>query len=236
MYFYHSDDIWERFPTLRALTLVLRGVINANKATADVSKTLTEVGQMLQAKPESELAPIQAWRHAYARMGLKPTQYRCAAEALLRRFRKDGELPRLHPLVDVLNAESMLASTPIAAFDAAQVAQGITVQPALGNEIYTTFQGEIEHPEKDEIVFVDAAGSAHSRRWVHRQGAVSAVRDSSNIVLIVAEALHETAEADLEVLHARLLARAGALGIRVSESLMVKPQARRLEFRLEDSV
>jgi DNA/RNA-binding domain of Phe-tRNA-synthetase-like protein len=44
-------------------------------------------------------------------MGLKPTQYRCAPEALLRRLRKEGTLPPLHPLVDLCNAGVGLAST-----------------------------------------------------------------------------------------------------------------------------
>jgi len=37
-------------------------------------------------------------------MGMKPTQYRCASEALLRRYRRDRVLPRVHPLVDLCNA------------------------------------------------------------------------------------------------------------------------------------
>jgi DNA/RNA-binding domain of Phe-tRNA-synthetase-like protein len=60
----------------------------------------------LDAQPESEFAEIQAWRRAFSQMGLRPTQYRCAAEALLRRFRKERHLPQLHPLVDLCNAAS----------------------------------------------------------------------------------------------------------------------------------
>ena len=50
-------------------------------------------------------------------MGLKPTQYRCASESLLRRFRKEGSLPRLHPLVDLCNAVSMAYAIPVAVLD-----------------------------------------------------------------------------------------------------------------------
>jgi DNA/RNA-binding domain of Phe-tRNA-synthetase-like protein len=45
---------------------------------------------------------IRAWRRAFTRMGFKPTQYRYASEALLRRFRKDGALPGL-PVTAVLS-------------------------------------------------------------------------------------------------------------------------------------
>jgi DNA/RNA-binding domain of Phe-tRNA-synthetase-like protein len=50
-------------------------------------------------------------------MGLKPTQYRCASEALLRRFRKDGSLPWIHPLVEVCNPVSLAYAIPIAVAD-----------------------------------------------------------------------------------------------------------------------
>ena len=231
MFFVHSDEVWLKFPRLRALTMVVRGVTEADRASADISDILAEVGQVLDATPESELPPIQAWRQGYAAMGLKPTQYRCAAEALLRRFRKDRDLPRFHPLVDVLNAESMKAGIPIAAFDIAHVAEGITVRRARGDEVYTTFQGETEHPAEGEIIFADGEGQAHSRRWVYRQGALSVVRGSSDVVLIVAEALHETAEADLDALKDRLLARTEALGIVLSEVALIVPEARRLDYK-----
>ncbi len=134
MYFYHSDAVWDRFPTLSALTMVLRGVRATSDAAVDIDTTLDQVAAQLDRTAEGELPSIQAWRQAYSTMGLKPTQYRCAAEALLRRFRKDRELPRFHPLIDTLNAESMHAAIPIAAFDCAHIVDGITVRPATGTE------------------------------------------------------------------------------------------------------
>ena len=231
MFFKHSDDVWRQFPQLRALVMVVRGVRKADANAIDLSQTLSDVGRTLDTTSESELEPIQAWRQAYAAMGLKPTQYRCAAEALLRRFRKVRDLPRFHPLVDVLNAESMKAAIPIAAFDIARIKDGITVRPASGTEIYTTFQGEIENPAEGEIVFADAEGQAHSRRWVYRQGAASVVRGGSDSILIVAEAMHGDAATDLETLEARIRQHAGELGISVSEQAMISPHERLFEFK-----
>lgn len=54
-------------------------------------------------------------------MGLEPTRCRCASEALLRRLRKDGSLPRIHPLVDLCNAISVAFAVPVAAFGVAEV-------------------------------------------------------------------------------------------------------------------
>lgn len=152
---------------------------------------------LLDGRTEAELPAIRAWRTAFSTMGLKPTQYRCAAEALLRRFRKDGTLPRAAPLVDLCNAVSAAHAVPVAAFDLDRIAGDLTVGPATGAETYLTFGGQTEHPAPGEIVFADAAGTAHARRWTYRQSAASAVSPTTGRALIVIEALHEAAETDV---------------------------------------
>lgn len=144
-------------------------------------------------------------------MGLKPTQYRCAAESLLRRFRTQGSLPRLHPLVDLCNAVSLAFAVPVAVLDAAEVAWPLEVRYADGDEDYLTFGGEIEHPAAGEVIFADQARRAHARRWTNRQSGRSAVRDGTTAVLIVAEALHDGAAADMPELTAILAAEISAL-------------------------
>ncbi|WP_265288344.1 B3/B4 domain-containing protein [Verminephrobacter eiseniae] len=230
MHFYHSDEIWNRFPALSALVFVLHGVRAANAAAVDIGETLGEVAARLEKTAEADLPSIIAWRQAYSAMGLKPTQYRCAVEALLRRFRKDKDLPRFHPLVDVLNAESMQAAIPIAAFDCRNIVGGICVRPATGAETHRSFQGDIEHPAAGEIIFADAADQAHSRRWVFRQGAASVVSKESDTVLIVAEALHDTGAEDLAALRDRIGKRAAQLGIASARQALLTRSNRRFEF------
>jgi len=88
-------------------------------------------------------------------MGLKPTQYRCAAESLLRRLRTQGSLPRLHPLVDLCNAVSLAFAVPVAVLDADRIAWPLEVRYATGDEDYLTFGGETEHPAPGEVIFAD---------------------------------------------------------------------------------
>lgn len=230
MYFNHCDEVWDRFPELIALVFVVRQVRTAQLKAGALEGIFAKVSAELDMKPEGELPSIQAWRQAYAEMGFKPTQYRCAAEALLRRFRKERNLPNFHPLVDTLNAESMHAAIPIAAFDCAHITGGIVVRPATGLESHRTFQGEIEHPAVGEIIFADEAKCAHSRRWVFRQGADSVVSSTSDTVLIVAEALHSQAREDLQTLRERITARAWELGIAITEEDFLMNTRRRFEF------
>src|SRR5262249_47895012 len=85
-------------------------------------------------RQKAELPEIQAWRRAFTTMGLKPTQYRCASESLLRRLRKEGSLPPLHPLVDLCNAISLAFAIPVAVFDASQITGDLCVRYADGAE------------------------------------------------------------------------------------------------------
>jgi len=133
-------------------------------------------------------------------MGLKPTQYRSAAEALLRRFRRDNDLPRLHPLVDLGNALSLAFALPVAIFDLAGVDSFLEVRHAAGGEAYDGFGGETERAEPGEVIFADAAGHAHARRWTFRQSRRSTVTADTREVLIVVEGMHETAAADVPAL------------------------------------
>jgi len=209
MQFQHASAIWRDFPAL------VPGVLYAEGITAGVTAGTDRFEAVAKARladgAESEFPEIQAWRRAFAAMGLKPTQYRCAAESLLRRFRKEGSLPRLHPLVDLCNAVSLAFAVPVAVLDAAEVAWPLEVRYADGDEDYLTFGGDTEHPAAGEVIFADQARRAHARRWTNRQSGRSAVRDGTTAVLIVAEALHDGAAADMPELTATLAAEISAL-------------------------
>lgn len=198
MYVQHSPDIWREYPALVPGVVVAEG-IHPNAPVAPRVAALTNVArERLAEGSETQFPEIQAWRRTFAKMGLKPTQYRCASESLLRRLRKDGALPPIHPLIDLCNAISLAFAIPVAVFDAARIAEGVEVRHASGSERYVAFSGETEHPEAGEVIFADAAGQAHARRWTNRQSGSSAVRDTTTDVLIVAEAMHDSAPADIE--------------------------------------
>ncbi|HSV46318.1 MAG TPA: phenylalanine--tRNA ligase beta subunit-related protein [Ramlibacter sp.] len=230
MHFSHHPEIWSRFPELAAGVLHARG-IRANLAVDAAIARFNAVAQarLEAAGAESELPEVQAWRRAFSRMGMKPTQYRCASESLLRRFKKEAALPRLHPLVDLCNAASLAFAIPVAALDVAKVAWPLQVRPAEGGESYLSFGGEVEHPEPGEVSFVDAQGQAHARRWTHRQSGLSAVRDDTAEVLIVAEALHAAAREDAQRLATALEQALGDCGVQ-ARSAVLHAAAPRFEF------
>jgi DNA/RNA-binding domain of Phe-tRNA-synthetase-like protein len=230
VYFLHSTEIWQGFPEL------VPGVLYAEGLTADaavgsrVARYSEIAEERLAAAPESELPEIQAWRRAFSRMGLKPTQYRCASEALLRRFRKERNLPHIHPLIDLCNSISMAFAIPVAVFDVARITAGVEVGYAVGTERFETLGGELEHPDPREVIFADAAGRAHARRWTNRQSGHSAVRDGTAAALIVAEALHGSAPADVERLVTTLAGELSAVWPIAPTARVLSTSAPRFDF------
>jgi DNA/RNA-binding domain of Phe-tRNA-synthetase-like protein len=207
--FQHAKDLRDDFTDLVAGVVAVTGVTPDADVSRPVALHTGTAAARLAGGPLAEFPEIQAWRRAFAKMGLKPTQYRCASEALLRRLSKtaglspgeatkDGSLPSIHPMVDLCNAVSMAYGIPVAALDLGRVDGDLEVRYADGTEVYETFAGDTEHPDVGEVSFVDSAGRAHARRWTNRQSGWSAVRPATSDVLIVAEALHTGARADVE--------------------------------------
>jgi len=187
----------EDFPDLATGVLLVQGIGPCADAAESITRLTAIATERITRGSEAELPEIVAWRRAFSRMGLKPTQYRCASEALLRRLRKEGGLPTTHAFVDLCNATSLAYAIPVAAFDLDRITDGLTVRRAIGTELYETFSGELEQPDQGEVIFADNGSRAHARRWTNRQSGHSAVRVGTHSAVVVAEALHGSARADV---------------------------------------
>ena len=196
MKFSYSDSVRQEFPDLVTGVLHLDGMTTTANVSVLVAHFCDVARERLADATEGALPEIRAWRRAFTRMGLKSTQYRCASEALLRRFRNEGSLPSINPLVDLCNAISMAFAIPIAAFDPVKIVGDLEVRRADGSEGYEPFAGGLEHPDVGEVIFADASARAHARRWVNRQSGYSAVRQGTIGALIIAEAMHDAAQED----------------------------------------
>lgn len=211
--FGYSTRILSQFPSLCTAVAVVHGV-SPDMATSEIASiNIDKAIQRLAADNEGAFPEIAAWRRVFSTLGLKPTQYRSAPEALLRRLRTSGDLPVLHPLVNLCNSVSVAYAVPIAVFDVARVSKRLLVRHARGDETYLTFGGDTEIPEVGEVVFVDAANHAHARRWCHRQSAHSAVCTTTSSALIVIEGMHEGAAAAVVAAQQTILSACGELGL-----------------------
>ena len=200
--FRYHPDIIARFPA------IVGGVIIATEVTnTPTSQELREqyydeqqtVLRRIGNTPLSQIPSLAAWRNAFRGFGVDPTQYRSAAEALLRRLTKKGDIPSINTLVDIGNLVSIRYALPIAVFDTRMLQSPITVHFADGTERYTTLgQDEVEHPEIGEVVFTDETGLVIARRWCWRQSEQSAAQLDTTQVLITVEAHHNEGQPDVQ--------------------------------------
>lgn len=197
--FGYDAAIVERFPAVRGGVVRARGLHNgpAPPALAERCRAVQqEAADRLRAVPIAEHPSIAAWRRVFSAFGAKPTQYRNAAEALLRRLSKQGDIPSISLLVDLGNLVSVRHAVPVAVLDVSSIAGEVTVRAADGSEDFDDLGSDgAVHPEAGEVIFVDEAGVVSARRWCWRQSARTATTPSTRDALFVIEAHHDDAAA-----------------------------------------
>ena len=198
---YHAN-ILARYPAIVGGVILAQGMTNGPTPAslqamyqAEQQATLQRIGNT----PLSQVTSLAAWRSAMRGFGVDPTQYRSAAEALLRRLTKKGDIPSINLLVDLGNLVSIRYALPVAVFDTRALQGTITVHFADGSEHYTTLgENEVERPEPGEVVFSDETKLVIARRWCWRQSEDSAANAETRNAVITVEAHHAEGHQDVE--------------------------------------
>lgn len=199
--FRYHPAIIQRYPSLAGGVILASGLRNGRPPDALAQHYTREqeaVKQRLGTTPLSDLPQLAAWRAAFREFGIDPTQYRSAAEALLRRLTKKGDIPSINTLVDIGNLVSIRYALPVAVLDVQAMTGALTVHFAEGSERFTPLgEAAAENPAPGEVVFSDENGMVAARRWCWRQSDQSAARDTTTDVIITVEAHHNSAAADV---------------------------------------
>ena len=199
--FGYAPEIIASFPAVRAGIIHATGLVNAPsppELVAEYRRAQEAAVAMLAETPIAQLPSIAAWRRAFSQFGVKPTQHRVAAEALLRRLDKQGDIPSINTLVDIGTLVSNRYAVPVAVFDQAEIAGPTVVRFAAGHEVFTDLgASENVSPAAGEVIFVDTHDVVSARRWCWRQSAQSATKPSTTEALFVTEAHHDGAAADI---------------------------------------
>ncbi len=200
--FAYDHEILERFPRVVGGVIHATGVRNQpspGELTAAYRAEQASVRERIGETPLSELPTLAAWRGVFRDFGVNPTKYRSAAEALLRRLTKQGEIPSISTLVDLANLVSIRYALPVAVFDQAGVAGGTSVRLAYGGETWRDLgSSEAEHPEPGEVIFADEEEQVSARRWCWRQSRASAATEDTTEILVTIEGHHEAAPDDVD--------------------------------------
>ena len=208
--FQYHPAILTRYPNVVGGVILAQDLTNGpthNSLQAAFQAEQQAVLRRIGSTPLSQIASLAAWRVAMRAFGVEPTQYRSAAEALLRRLTKKGDIPSINTLVDIGNLVSIRYALPVAVFDTRFLRGTVTVHFADGSERYTTLgEAEVGHPDVGEVVFSDESGLVIARRWCWRQSDQSAAQPDTTDAIITIEAHHANAHRDIEAALNDLLA------------------------------
>jgi len=200
--FQYSPQITQNFPQVVGGVIVAHGMSNPptparlrDLYVAEQEAVKARIGET----PLSELESLNAWRRAFSAFGVSPTQYRSAAEALLRRLTKKGDIPSINTLVDIGNLVSIRYGLPIAIVDTRQIEGVVTVHYSDGTEKYTELGNDaVLHPDVGEVIFSDVNKMVIARRWCWRQSESSAANETTTDAFITVEGHHATAKTDIQ--------------------------------------
>ena len=182
-----DDDVFAAHPDYVALIMLAEGIGNG-PSDDDTSAVLDAAEQHLLTRELTRPADdphIAAWRAAFSAFGAKPSKYPCSAEALAARVLKGGTLPRVNVLVDLYNAVSVRALTPIGGEDLDHLHGALRLTIANGDE---PFDGHDGAPRPEEIIWRDDAGVT-CRRWNWRQGQRTRLTDATTRAFFIFDRL-----------------------------------------------
>ena len=201
-YFQYDTEVIARFPSVVGGIIHADGLTNRSapaELTAAFVAEQQSVRERIGQTPLSELSTLAAWRSVFRDFGVNPTKYRSAAEALLRRLTKQGEIPAINTLVDLANLVSIRYALPVAVFDQRSVLGGTVVRLAHGGERWADLgSSAAQHPEPGEVIFCDDEETVSARRWCWRQSRASAAGVATTEVLITIEGHHAAAPDDID--------------------------------------
>ncbi len=115
---------------------------------------LADAEARVRAHPPAESAAV---RTMYKRVGIDPTKTRPSNEALLRRIRKGGTIPRINSMVDIINWCSVEFQLPYGLYDRARVTGPVALRLGRDGEEYAGIRKDAVHVA-GRITVVDDEG------------------------------------------------------------------------------
>jgi len=143
---------------------------------------------------------IASWRAAFKAQGIKPNEFRCSLEAMVRRALRDQPLPSINALVDIGNVLSLRHLIPAGSHAIDVVHGDLTLRPATGAEGFIPFGTEqLEHPVPGEIVFVEG-NTVLTRRWSWRQATHTLTLPGTTAIELNVDGLPPVSRPELEAI------------------------------------
>ena len=194
-----SPEVTRLAPGFRALSITVEAAPLIHPEAADAA--MERAARVLAGNgPAWADAHLAAWAEVFRGFGAKPQRTPCSAEALRKRFQRDGKLPSIDPVVNLYNAVSLEFAIPVGGENLAAYNGTPRLVIADGSEAFDTVkdgQPSNESAEPGEVIWRDDSGVT-CRRWNWRQGVRTRLDASARHMWFVLESLPQM---PLDALH-----------------------------------
>ena len=120
------------------------------------ARTAARVRERFRPETLASEPAVAELRKLFRAAGTDPTRYRPSSEALLRRLLKGGELPAIHPLVDLNNCLSAELPAPCCVMDEGALEPPFVLRAGREGESYESLRGPFRLEGRP--LLVDARG------------------------------------------------------------------------------
>ncbi|MER5360811.1 phenylalanine--tRNA ligase beta subunit-related protein [Streptomyces sp. NPDC002785] len=195
-----SPRIAARYPQCRTVFLLVQGIKNG-EAWPETEEALAgleaDVRQGLRHIPDENESAISVWHELLRSFGTNPRRARPSIDALGRRLRKSGRLPRVSPLVDTCNLVSLTYMLPTGGFDLSAFHTGFELRFAQPDDVYVPLgePDKTETPLEGEVVYADGR-QVMTRHWNHRDSDVTKVTARTRDAVLLLEGIAPAVSAE----------------------------------------
>jgi DNA/RNA-binding domain of Phe-tRNA-synthetase-like protein len=179
-----SSDVFDEFPSY-VVGWVAAHLEQTGENKVEITSLLrgaeARTRSMFAGKDPKEFTQISVWRSAFSHLGWSASKYPSSVEALSKRVVKGLELPTINPVVDLVNAVSLLYTVPLGCHDMDSTHELNVRQSGLDDRFLPMGEAPEESPDPGEIVYA-SQHTIRTRRWVWRQSREALVGDEATWV------------------------------------------------------
>ncbi|HBT48885.1 MAG: B3/4 domain protein [Caldanaerobacter subterraneus] len=187
MKFIIEEEVFKVLPNVCFGVIVAKGIDNHgtnDKILALLDESIKLTIEKFSGANIKEHPDILCYREAFKKLGINPNKFHCSVEALTTRVLKNGQIPAINNVVNLVNAMSLKYTLPIGAHDLKKAEGNLKVGFTKGGELFVPFgQTEPEYVEKGELVYADEK-MIKTRRWIWRQSEIGKITDESTDIFI----------------------------------------------------
>lgn len=201
MKFSVSQEIFEKFPKLNIVVVVIREADNYNQEK-EIDQLLRQeeyhCRNLFQVMKISKHPNINCWRQTYTSFGAG-AHNRSSVEALVKRVNKGQETPSINKLVDLYNLVSLKHILPVGGEDLKKIKGNIELILAAGDENFKAINSEEDNPpQKEEVVYVDENNDVLCRRFNWREAEKTKLTKETRNAIIYIEGLPPVKEIEVK--------------------------------------